>query len=368
MAKRDYYEILGIAKGADDKEIKSAYRRLAKKYHPDVSTESDAEAKFKEIQEAYAVLSEPEQRARYDQYGHEGINFNGGGFQGFEGFGGFEDIFSSFFGGGGQQRRRDPNAPMRGADIQKRMTIDFMDAIKGIKKKIKLDVSEQCHTCHGSGAHSKADIGVCSHCNGQGVVYRTAQTIFGQTRTQQTCPYCQGSGKEIKRKCDTCHGDGYVTKEITVDVTIPAGINTNQQIRLSEKGEPGVNGGPNGDLYIVINVRPHDVFERHDNDIVMELPISFSQAALGADVETPTVHGKVNLKIPAGTQTGSRFRLRGKGVKSVNSSYTGDQHVIVKVITPEKLDSEQKKLFKKLSTTDEMSSSLWKKFTTIFND
>jgi molecular chaperone DnaJ len=199
-------------------------------------------------------------------------------------------------------------------------------------------------------------------------VYRQAQTIFGATRTQTTCPYCQGTGKTIKRKCDTCKGDGHTTSERTIDVTIPAGINTNQQIRLSEKGEPGINGGPNGDLYIVINVRPHEIFDRQDNDIVMELPITFSQAALGDDIQTPTVHGNVTLKIPAGTQTGSRFRLRGKGVKSVNTAYTGDQHVIVKVVTPEKLDAEQKKIFTKLSKTNEMSSSVWKKFTGIFKE
>lgn len=368
MAKRDYYEILGISKTADEKEIKSAYRRLAKKYHPDVSTESNAEAKFKEIQEAYAVLSDTTQRSKYDQFGHEGVSFNGaGGAGGFEGFGGFEDIFSSFF-GGGQQRRRDPNAPMRGNDLQKRMTIDFMDAIQGIKKTIRLDISEQCNTCHGSGAHSKSDISTCTQCSGSGVMYRQAQTIFGATRTQTTCTYCQGTGKQIKRKCDTCKGEGQITRERTIDVSIPAGINTNQQIRLSEKGEPGVNGGPQGDLYIVINVRPHEFFERHDNDIVMELPITFSQAALGDEVATPTVHGKVSLKIPAGTQTGSRFRLRGKGVKSVNTAYTGDQHVVVKVVTPERLDSEQKKIFDKLAKTNEMSSSAWKKFTGIFKD
>lgn len=356
--------MLGITKGANQDEIKKAYRTLAKKYHPDVSKEENAEAKFKEIQEAYAVLSDDQKKSQYDQFGHEGMNFQGGGFGGAGGFGGFEDIFSSFF--GGQTRRRDPNAPTRGNDIQKRMTITFEEAIFGVKKTIKLYVNEECHTCHGSGAHSKNDIEVCSHCNGQGVVYRQQQTIFGVTRTQVACPHCHGTGKKIKKKCGTCHGDGYINKEKSVEVSIPAGINNNQQIRLGGKGEPGTNGGPTGDLYIVITVRPHELFERIDNDIVLELPISFSQAALGADIQTPTVHGDVNLKIPSGTQTGTKFRLRGKGVKSVNSSYVGDQHVVIKIVTPEKLDQEQRKLFQKLSRTDEMSSSTWTKFKRLF--
>lgn len=369
MSKRDYYDVLGVSKSASQDEIKKAYRQLAKKYHPDVSKEADAETKFKELQEAYAVLSDDQKKSQYDQFGHEGMNFQGG-FGGFEsgGFGGFEDIFSQFFGGGGGSRRRDPNAPRRGNDLQKRMTIEFEEAVFGVKKTIKLNVSEECGTCHGSGAHSKDDITVCTHCNGQGVVYRQQQTIFGSTRTQVACPHCSGTGKQIKHKCHTCHGDGSVVKEKTVEVSIPEGIDSNQQIRLSGKGEAGVNGGPNGDLYIVINVKPHEVFERYGNDIAMELPITFSQAALGAEIETPTVHGDVKLKVPSGTQTGTKFRLRGKGVKAVNTNYVGDQHVVVKVVTPEKLDTEQKKLFEKLSKTDEMSSGIWSKFKNIFKN
>ncbi len=367
MSKRDYYDVLGVSKSADEREIKKAFRTLAKKYHPDVSEEPNAEAKFKEIQEAYAVLSDTEKRSQYDQFGHEGMNFQGqGGFGGFQGqgFGGFEDIFSSFF--GGRPSRRDPNAPQRGHDISKRMTITFEEACFGVKKKIELDVQEECHVCHGSGAHSKSDIETCNHCNGTGTVYRQQQTLFGVTRTQTTCPHCGGTGKKIKRKCSNCNGNGSVINRKQVEVNIPAGISNNQQIRLSGKGEGGVNGGPAGDLYIVINVKPHEVFERVNDDIVIELPITFSQAALGAEIQTPTIHGDVKLKVPAGTQTGTRFRMRGKGVKNVNGHRTGDQHVVVKVVTPEKLDQEQRSLLKKLSKTDETSTNAWNKFWNIF--
>lgn len=364
MSKRDYYDVLGVEKSADEREIKRAFRNLAKKYHPDVSEDPNAEDKFKEIQEAYAVLSDQEKRSQYDQFGHEGMNFQGfNGFQG-GGFGGFEDIFSSFFGGG--TRQRDPNAPRRGNDLSKRMTITFEEAAFGVKKKININVQEECNVCHGSGAHSKSDISTCTHCNGSGVVYRQQQTIFGVTRTQTACPHCNGTGKEIKRKCSNCHGDGHVINNKTVEVNIPAGINNNQQIRLAGKGEGGVNGGPAGDLYIVISVKQHDLFERINDDIVLEMPISFSQAALGADIQIPTIHGDVKFKVPSGTQTGTRFRLKGKGVKNVNSSRMGDQHVIVNVVTPEKLDQNQRSLFKKLSKTDELSSSAWTKFKNIF--
>jgi len=363
MSKRDYYDVLGVNKGADEREIKKAYRDLAKKYHPDVSTEANAEEKFKEIQEAYAVLSDTEKRGQYDQFGHEGINFGQNGFGGYGDFGGFDDIFSSFFGGG---RRRDPNAPRKGRDISKRMTITFEEAVFGAKKKIKLTVNEECNVCHGSGAHSKSDISTCSTCGGSGRVYRQQQTIFGVTRTQTTCPNCNGTGKEIKRKCSNCHGHGQVEVTKTVEVSIPEGINSGQQIRLAGKGEAGLNGGPPGDLYISIVIKNHDIFARQGDDIILELPISFSQAALGAEIKVPTINGEVKLKIPSGTQSGTRFRLRGKGVKNVSSSYKGDQHVIATVVTPEKLDADQKKLFSQLSKTDEMSSSIWKKFSKIF--
>lgn len=366
MSKRDYYDVLGIGKTADEREIKKAFRTLAKKYHPDVSDDPKAEENFKEIQEAYAVLSDTEKRGQYDQFGHEGLNSQGGfgGAQG-GGFGGFEDIFSSFFGGGGV-RQRDPNAPKRGSDLQKRMSITFEEAAFGVKKKINIKIQEECNVCHGSGAHSKKDISTCSHCNGSGSVFRQQQTIFGMSRTQVACPHCHGTGKEIKKKCANCYGEGTVVNSKTVEVNIPAGINNNQQIRLAGKGEGGSKGGPAGDLYIVLSVQPHELFERHDDDIVLELPIAFSQAAMGAEIQTPTLHGDVKLRIPAGTQSGTRFRLRNKGVKHVNSSFMGDQHVIVKVMTPEKLDGTQRSLFKKLSKTDEMSSSTWTKFKKIF--
>ncbi|QVK20280.1 molecular chaperone DnaJ [Mycoplasmatota bacterium] len=364
MSKRDYYDVLGVGKSADEREIKKAFRTLAKKYHPDVSTESNAEEKFKEIQEAYSVLSDTEKRSQYDQFGHEGMNFGQGGFGGFNDYGGFEDIFSSFF--GGSRKRRDPNAPRRGNDLSKRMTITFEEAVFGVKKKINLRVNEECTVCHGSGAYSKSDISTCSQCSGSGTVYRQQQTIFGTTRTQTTCPECNGSGKEIKRKCSSCHGHGYTEVVKKVEVNIPEGINTGQQIRLSGKGEAGINGGPAGDLYIAINVLPHEILERIGDDIVLELPITFSQAALGSDILVPTIYGDVKLKVPSGTQTGTKFRLRGKGVKNVSSGYKGDQHVLVVVVTPEKLDQEQRKLFNKLKKTNEMSSSIWNKFKKIF--
>lgn len=361
--KRDYYDVLGVEKNADDAAIKKAYRTLAKKYHPDVSTEDNAEAKFKEVQEAYEVLSDSQKRSQYDRFGHQANN--GAGFGGANGFGGgfdfdINDIFSSFFGGGQAQRT---NQRRKGQDTQRRMNISFEEAVFGAKKKIRVTVHEECHTCHGTGAHSKNDVKTCTQCNGRGTVVVEQQSLFGRTRTQTTCPKCQGTGKEITKKCATCNGEGIETHDKEVEVSIPAGIDTGQQIRLEGYGNKGYNGGPSGDLYILFNVKPHEFYERHGDDIVVEAPLTFTQAALGDTIKVPTPHGDVKLKIPAGTQNGTTFRLRSKGIPNVRTKRQGDQHVVINVITPKNLTKQQSKLFEQLGKTDLTDDSAFKKFT-----
>lgn len=351
MSKRDYYEVLGVSKTASKDEIKKAYRRLAKKYHPDVSTEPDATEKFKEVQEAYEVLSDDTKRAQYDQFGHAGPNQGfGGGFDGadFGGFG-FEDIFSSFFGGGGGGRRRDPNAPRQGADLQYSMMLSFEEAIFGKETEVEIASDENCDTCHGSGAKPGTSKDTCSHCGGAGQVNVQQNTPFGRIVNRRACEHCRGTGQIIKEKCTTCHGAGKVRKRKKINIKIPAGIDDGQQIRISGKGEAGTNGGPSGDLYVVVRVRQHEFFERNGDDIICEMPLTFAQAALGDEVEVPTVHGKVKLKIPAGTQTGTEFRLKGKGAPNVRGYGQGDQYVIVRVVTPTKLTSRQKELLTELA-------------------
>jgi molecular chaperone DnaJ len=360
--KRDYYDVLGIDKNADDAVIKKAYRTLAKKYHPDVSTESDAEAKFKEVQEAYEVLSDSQKRSQYDRFGHQANN--GQGFN-TSGFGGFDfdinDIFSSFFGGGQPQSRG--SRRRKGQDIQRRMNITFDEAVFGAKKKVRVTVHEECHTCHGTGAHSKNDVKSCSRCHGQGTVIVEQQSLFGRTRTQTTCPVCNGSGKEITKKCKTCNGEGIESKNKEIEVKVPVGIDTGQQIRLEGYGNKGSNGGPSGDLYILFEVKEHEIFERHGDDIVVKMPITISQAALGDSIKVPTPHGNVKLKIPAGTQGQTTFRLRGKGVPNVRTKRNGDQHVVINVVTPTNLTKQQTKLFEQLSKTDlTKNESIFSKF------
>ncbi len=366
MAERDYYEILGVGKNATDDEIKKAYRSLAKKYHPDISTEANAEEKFKEVQKAYDCLSDPQKRSNYDQFGSEEPNpfGQGGGFGG--GFGGFEDIFSSFFGGG--RSRRSTNAPQKGHDLRTNITLTFEEAAFGLKKEIVVNRYESCTKCGGSGAHSKDDIHTCSRCNGTGTVIVEQATILGRVQTQSTCPECRGKGKKITRSCEHCHGEGKIKKEARISVKIPAGIDDEQTLRLSGQGEPGINGGPNGDLYINIRVKEHEFFERDGNDIYVELPVTFSQVALGCTIEVETLTGKVAMKIPAGTQTGTKFKLMGKGIANQSSGRTGNQYVIIKVVTPTKLTSEQKDIFTKLSKTNETaSSSIFEKFKKFFS-
>lgn len=355
MSKRDYYEVLGVSKGATQDEIKKAYRKLSKKYHPDINKEPGADEKFKEIQEAYEVLSDEQKRAHYDQFGHTDPNQGFGGFGGgadFGGFGGFEDIFSTFFGGGG--RRRDPNAPRQGADLQYTMTLSFEDAAFGKETEIEIPREETCDSCQGTGAKKGTKPETCSHCHGTGQLSTEQNTPFGRIVNRRVCHYCGGTGKEIKHKCSSCGGSGRVRKRRKISVKIPAGIDDGQQLRVSGQGEPGINGGPAGDLYIVFHIEPHEFFERDGDDIYCEVPLTFVQAALGDEIEVPTLHGKVKLKIPAGTQTGTRFRLRGKGVPNVRGRGVGDQHVIVKVITPTKLTEKQKQLLREFAELNEL--------------
>jgi len=365
MEKRDYYEVLGLTKSASKDDIKKAYRKLSKQYHPDLNKEPGADEKFKEIAEAYEVLSDDQKKARYDQFGHEDPNagFGGGGFGG-GGFGGFEDIFSSFFGGGG--RRQDPNAPRKGDDLQYRMNIKFEEAIFGKETEIEIPKDETCDTCHGSGAKPGTKPETCSTCNGAGQVNQAVDTPFGRMMNRRTCSTCHGTGKIIKEKCSTCHGEGKVQKRKKIKVTIPAGVDDGQQIRVTGQGEPGINGGPAGDLYIMFRVQGHNEFERDGDDIYYELKLTFPQAALGDEIEVPTVHGKVKLRIPAGTQSGAQFRLKDKGVKNVHGYGTGNQYVTVKVVTPEKLTERQKQLLREFAEIsgdipEEQGSSLFDK-------
>lgn len=365
MAKRDYYEILGISKTANDDEIKKAYRSLAKKYHPDVSKDPNATEKFKEIQEAYEVISDSKKRAQYDQFGHDAPNLGGGA--GFGGFGSFDDIISQMFGNFGGQRNRSTSTSRTGADLRTTVSISFEEAAFGVEKPINITKNDTCETCHGLGAESKADISACSRCHGTGQVTTTQSTLFGSFQTQAACPNCQGTGKTIKNKCKTCGGDGRVRKTSTINVKIPSGIEEGQGLRLGGYGEAGFNGGSNGDLYIYVNVKPHEIFKREGLDIVMEMPITFSQAALGADIEVPTLHGDVILKVPAGTQTGTKFRLANKGIESSRSGRTGNQYVICNLITPKKLTNEQKEIFKSLSRTPETNDSVFDKIKKFFS-
>ncbi|MFK5884082.1 MAG: molecular chaperone DnaJ [Candidatus Izemoplasma sp.] len=366
MSKRDYYDVLGIKKGADTQEIKKSYRGLAKKYHPDVSTEDNAEEKFKEVQEAYETLSDSTKKAQYDRFGHQ--SNNGQGFGG-AGMGGFDfdvnDIFSSFFGGGGQVRNT--NRPRKGSDIQRRMIISFKESIFGAKKTIKVNVHKECTTCHGTGAHSKKDITSCPQCHGSGTVTVEQQSLFGRTRSQRACPTCDGTGKKITKKCNTCYGEGIVTSNKEIEVKVPEGIDNGQQIRLDGYGNKGHNGGPSGDLYIMFEVSNKTIFERHGDDIIIEAPITVAQAALGDHIKIPTPYGDVKLKIPSGTQSSTTFRLRGKGAPNVRTKRKGDQHVIIKVVTPSKLDRNQTKLFEQLSKTKlDDNSTIWTKFKKAF--
>ena len=351
--KRDYYEVLGVERNATDQDIKRAYRRLAKKYHPDVNPgDKEAEAKFKEASEAYAVLSDEEKRAKYDQFGHsafEGAGGGDGGFGGFGGFGDMGDIFGDIFGDlfGGGSGRRTKNGPTRGQDVQSSLDITFTEAAFGCKKNVELWVFDNCDQCNGTGAKAGTKPETCPNCHGSGQMRVQQQTMFGAMTSVRTCSTCGGTGKIIKEKCTRCNGGGRIKVKKTFEVNIPAGIDTGQSIRMSGKGEPGAQGGPNGDLFITVTIRPHPFFSRQGYDVYCSVPISFAQAALGDELEIPTIDGKAQYTIEEGTQTGTRFRLRGKGIPYLrNSNQRGDQYVTVNVEVPKKLNDKQKELLR----------------------
>ena len=365
MNKRDYYEVLGVDKNATEADIKSAFRKLEKKYHPDVSKEENAAEKFKEAQEAYAVLSDPEKRKQYDQFGHSAFTNGNGGFSGFEGFdfGNFSDIFEDLFEGmgfsGGRSRARSSNSPRKGADVLHRMTIDFEEAVYGTKKDIKIDVEETCEECNGKGGFEPK---TCDECHGSGTITSEQRTMFGSFLSRTPCPYCKGTGTKFEKICPDCRGHGKVTNRKTITVTVPAGIDNDNRLRVSGKGGAGINGGPNGDLYIEFKVREHEFFKRAEDDIYIELPLTITEATLGTKKEIPTLYGNVDLTIPSGTQSGEKMRLRGKGVENVNTKRKGDMYVITKVIIPEKLDRNQKKLFEALAETELDNSKYFKTY------
>ncbi len=352
--KRDYYEVLGVDKGADDATIKKAYRQLAKKYHPDMNPgDKEAEKKFKEASEAYAVLSDPDKRRQYDQFGHSA--FEGGGAGG--GFGGFDfsgadfsdifgDIFGDFFGGGSRGGARN-NGPMKGANLRTSVRISFEQAVFGVEKELDLNLKDTCKTCNGSGAKPGTSPETCRKCGGRGQVVTQHSTPFGTIRNSQVCPDCGGTGKTIKEKCPDCHGSGYISSRKKIQISIPAGIDNGQSVRIRDKGEPGINGGPRGDLLVEVVVDRHPIFQRQDMNIFSTVPVSFAVAALGGEILIDTVDGKVVYDVKAGTQTDTRIRLRGKGVPSLrNKDVRGDHYVTLVVQVPDKLSNEAKELLK----------------------
>ena len=353
--KRDYYEVLGVDRGADEATIKKAYRQLAKKYHPDMNPgDKEAEKKFKEASEAYAVLSDAEKRRQYDQFGHAAFEQGGGGAGGFGGFdfnGGdmgdiFGDIFGDLFGGG--RSRRANNGQMKGANVRTAVRVTFEEAVFGCEKQLDLNLKDECTTCHGTGAKPGTSPETCPKCGGKGQIVYTQQSLFGTVRNVQTCPDCNGSGKIVKEKCADCHGSGYITNRKKIAVTIPAGIDNGQSIRIREKGEPGVNGGPRGDLLVEIQVERHPIFQRQDMNIYSTAPVTFAQAALGGQIHITTVDGDMAYDIKPGTQTDTKIRLKGKGVPSLrNKNIRGDHYVTLVVQVPTKLNEEAKEYLRK---------------------
>jgi len=353
LAKRDYYEVLGIERKASPQEVKSAYRKLALKYHPDKNSgDKDAEERFKEAAEAYSVLSDTSKRSQYDRFGHAAVNVGSGGFGGFDPdiFADFSDILGDFFGFGdvfGGSRRRRANQPARGSDLRYDLRISFEDAVFGVKTKIKIPRLESCAECGGTGADPKHGRSTCTACGGQGQL-RYQQGFFTISRP---CSQCRGTGQMIKSRCTKCKGAGRLNKERVLEIKIPAGVDHGSRLRIAGEGEGGVNGGPSGDLYVVIEVEEHPFFKRQDNDIYCEVPITYTQAALGGEIQIPTLQSKETLKIPEGTQTGTVFRMKGRGVVSLNGRGQGDQLVTVTVVTPTKLTKDQKDLLRQLEST-----------------
>lgn len=361
MNKRDYYEVLGVDKNASEAEIKSAFRKLAKQYHPDVSKEPDAAEKFKEAQEAYAVLSDADKRRQYDQYGHAAFNQMGGGsgeydFSGFDFSDIFGDIFGSGFGFGGGGRNS--NRPRKGADSLIRMNITFEEAVFGCKKTININVSEECSECNGKGGHNEK---TCSTCHGSGEQVIEQRTMFGTFASRTTCTTCNGKGKTYETRCSKCNGKGKVNKNKDIELKVPAGVDTGNRLRLAGKGETGINGGPNGDVYVEFSVKSHPLFERDENDIYLTLPITITEAVLGTKKDVPTLYGNIKLTIPAGSSTGDKHRIKGKGVEDVQTGRHGDMYVILDIHIPKKISKEQKKLFEQLEKTTLDDSDKFKK-------
>lgn len=369
-SSRNYYDVLGVSKSADEKEIKSAFRKLAKQYHPDVNKEPGAEAKFKEIGEAYAVLSDPEKRRQYDQFGHEAFTQGAaqGGFGG--GFGGFsaddidlssifEDLFGGGMFGGGSRRGSSRNRPTKGRDSLVNVVLTFEEAVFGCKKTISLDLDTECDKCDGKGGSGEEN---CSTCGGRGRVITQQRTMFGVFQSESTCPDCNGKGRTYKNVCKVCNGNGHVVKNKEIEITVPEGVDSGHQLRISGKGAAGYNGGPNGDIYIEFKVKDHSLFERKENDIYVDVPITITEAVLGCKKEVPTLNGIVILDIDAGSQPGDQLRLRGKGVKDPTRNKKGDMYVVLDVVIPTKIDKKQKELFKELSKTDLESGNSFKNF------
>ncbi len=375
MNKKDYYEVLGVEKSATQAEIKSAFRKLAKKYHPDVNKEAGAEEKFKEIGEAYAVLSDEQKRAQYDQFGHAAFDgaggmggfdpgdidlndilrsvFGGGFSSSFGGFSDFSDFFSGSSSGRGSSRAR------KGRDTLVRLDLSFLEAAFGLDKEIELTLNDACSECHGKGGFDEK---TCEYCHGQGYVVTEQRSIFGVVQSRSSCPKCEGSGKTYARSCSTCKGTGQVKKKKNISIHIPEGVDNGHQLRISGKGEAGTNGGPNGDIYFEIRVEESPFYKRDGEDLYVEVPLTITEAVLGCKKEVPTIYGNVVMDIKAGAQSGTKYKLKGKGLKVVNSIRKGDQFVILNVVTPTKLSRDQKKLFESLSKTDLESSSEFKDY------
>jgi molecular chaperone DnaJ len=344
MAKQDYYELLGISRSASADDVKKAYRKLARQCHPDANPDDpNAEGRFKEISEAYMVLSDPEKRSNYDRFGHAGADGQGfGGFEGFGDFGGLGDIFEMFFGAGGRRR----SGPEKGSDIRADLELTLKEAAFGLERELKVPRTESCSTCDGSGAAAGTKPATCSTCNGAGQVQYAQNTPFGRIVQTRSCDRCRGTGKMIEKPCPTCRGTGQIRKTRGIKVKVPPGVDSGSRLRVSGEGEAGTRGGPRGDLYVYIHVQAHKIFKREGDDLICEMPISFVQAALGDEVEVPTLEGGAKLKIPEGTQSGTVFRMKGKGVPNVSGHGRGDQHVVVKLVTPTKLSEKQKTLLK----------------------
>ncbi len=373
MNKKDYYEVLGVSKNASDEEIKRAFRKLAKQYHPDINKEAGAEEKFKEIGEAYAVLSDKQKRATYDQFGHAAFDNAGasGGFSGFDAgdidlseilraafgdsFGGFSG-FSDFFGG---STRANSNRPRKGRDTLLRIDLSFLESAFGVDKDIELSLNETCDNCHGKGGFDEVS---CSYCNGSGYVISEQRSLFGVVQSRSVCPKCGGNGKTFKKECNVCNGTGQVKKKKTISIHIPEGVMDGHQLKISRKGASGINGGENGDIYIECRVKESDFYHRDNADLYIEVPISITKAILGGKVEVPTIYGNVYMDIKPGTQNNTKYKLKGKGLKVVNSLRKGDEYVIIKVIIPNKLTKEQKNLFEQLNQTNLETNSEFSNF------